>query len=146
MHTGRYISPPIRLNLGSKGLNFDRADIEIRGIDQSGPSFEGRLFLNNPRATAETPRTSENGYAGSFHVYGYGVWPADVGKDPAQRKAEPETIRAPIQKTVIATDALRAAAARSPEVTITVVPVYPGDPPRDAGNALKLEGLGVVFH
>jgi hypothetical protein len=147
MHSGRFISPPIRLGLGSEGLNFDRADIEIYGIDQSGPSFEGRIFLNNPKATAETPPTVENGYAGSFHVYGYGIWPDDVGKDRATREAESRNkIRAPIVKTVIATDAIRVATARSPEVTVTVVPVYSGNPPRDAGDALKLEEVRIVLH
>jgi hypothetical protein len=146
MFTGRYVSPPIRLNLGSKGLNFERADIEIHGIDQSGPSFEGRIFLNNPKATADTPPTRENGYAGSFHVYGYGIWPSDVGKPASQRQAESGTVRAPIQKTVIATDAIRDAAARSPEITVTVVPVHPAKPHQDAGNALKLEKVGVVVH
>jgi len=65
---GRFTSAPIPLKLGAKGLKFERGDILIHGVDQSGPSFEGRVFLNNPRATADTPTTAENGYAGSFHV------------------------------------------------------------------------------
>jgi hypothetical protein len=141
---GRFVSPPIRLNLGDRGLKFDRADLEFYGLDQSGPSYEGRVFLNNPNANLETPTTPENGYAGSFHVFGYGIWPADVGKDPAARAADSETVRAPIQKVVIGTESVRAAAARSPEITITVVPVYPGNPPRDAGYALKLEGVRII--
>src|SRR5262245_22746778 len=77
MHSGKFTSPPIPLNLGSKKDGFDRADIEIFGIDQSGASFEGRVFLNNPDANFSTPLSPEHGYAGSFHVYGYGIWPAD---------------------------------------------------------------------
>lgn len=147
MFKGRFVSPPIRLNLGSKGLNFDRADIKIYGIDQSGPSFEGRVFLNNPQATVGTDPTPENGYAGSFHVYGYGIWPKDLGKDAATRAAEAkDKIRAPIEKTIIATEAVRKAAAESPQLTITVVPVYSDIPAQDAGDALKLEGAGIVIH
>jgi hypothetical protein len=142
--SGRFVSEPIELNLGPRGLNFDRADIEFYGIDQSGPSYEGRVFLNNPNATSETPRTGENGYAGSFHVYGYGIWPADIGKDPASRAAASAVIRAPIEKVVIATEPVRLAAAASSKITVTVVPVYPGNPPRDASDALKLEGVRII--
>ncbi len=56
---GKFVSQPVRLNLGSKGLNFERADIEFQGLEQSGPSFEGRVFLDNPAATLETPTTRE---------------------------------------------------------------------------------------
>ena len=143
---GRFVSPPIRLSLGPEGLDFERADIEVYGLDQSGPSYEGRIFLNNPAADSKTPPTPENGYAGSFHVYGYGIWPGDVGKDPETRALESEGIRAPITKAVIATEAVRAAAARDREITVTIVPVYQGNPPRDAGEALKLEDVKIVLH
>ena len=145
-HKGRFVSPPIRLNADRRNWNVQRADIEIYGIDQSGPSFEGRVFLNNPGANLHTPTLPENGYAGSFHVYGYGIWPADIGKDPeAQKAAARETVRAPIDKFVVVTEAVRAAAERSEEVTVTVVPVYPGNPPRDAGDALKLDHVRIVL-
>jgi hypothetical protein len=140
---GRFISPPIRLKLGPNGLNFPRADIRVHGIDQSGRSFEGRVFLNNPNATLQTATTPENGYAGSFHVYGYGVWPDDIARDPADLPAESDEIRAPIEKDLIATEAVRRAAAQGSDVTVTVIPVYPGDPPADAAEALKLEGVSI---
>ena len=143
-HKGRFVSPPIRLNADRRNWNVQRADIEIYGIDQSGPSFEGRVFLNNPGANLHTPTLPENGYAGSFHVYGYGIWPADIGKDPEATRAERETVRAPIDKFVVATEAVRAAAERSEEVTVTVVPVYPGNPPRDASDALKIDHVRIV--
>lgn len=145
MHTGRYVSTAIPLNLGSKKDGFDRADIEIYGIDQSGASFEGRVFLNNPEATLATPLSPENGYAGSFHVYGYGIWPADVTARPA-KPAGSQGIRAPITKTLIATEAVRRAAAKGNEASVTVVPVFPGNPPRDAGEAFKLEGVRIIIH
>jgi len=140
---GRFTSAPIPLKLGAKGLKFERGDILIHGVDQSGPSFEGRVFLNNPRATADTPTTAENGYAGSFHVYGYGVWPDDIGKE--HKAVDADTIRAPIEKDLIATDGLREAAAKGDAVTVTVVPVA-GHPPHDAGDAMKLEGVSIEIH
>jgi hypothetical protein len=146
MHSGRFISTAIPLNLGSRKSGFDRADIEIYGIDQSGASFEGRVFLNNPEATLATPLSAEHGYAGSFHVYGYGIWPADAAAQSAAKPAASEGIRAPITKTVIATQAVRRAAAKGNEARVTVVPVFPGTPPRDAGDAFKLEGVRIIVH
>jgi hypothetical protein len=157
MYKGRFISAPIPLLVSGKAVGpgktggtgkpgFDRADIEIHGIDQSGASFEGRVFLNNPDATLHTPLTAEQGYAGSFHVFGYGVWPADVGKDNTALAESAEVIRAPISKTVIATEAVRRAARQGETVRITIVPVYPGHPLRDASDAFKLEDVTIIFH
>jgi hypothetical protein len=140
----KFVSPPIRLDLGLKGLKFDQARIKFSGIDQAGPSFEGRVFVNNPGADLHTPLTVENGYAGSFHVYGYGIWPEDVGKNPRERLPKPGPARAPIEKTVMATEAVRAAAVQSSEVRITVVPVYPGSTPRPASDALKLSKAEIM--
>jgi hypothetical protein len=146
MHKGRFVSEPIPLNLGSKKNDFARADIEVYGIDQSGASFEGRVFLNNPQATLTTPLSKEDGYAGSFHVFGYGIWPADVGKEGDEKSPASESIRAPISKTVIATEAIRRAAAKGNDAQVTVVPVYPGNPLRDASDAFKLEGVRIIVH
>jgi hypothetical protein len=139
MPHGRSVSA---LSLKAKDGGFDRADIEFQGVDQSGPSFEARVFLNNPGATAETPLTPESGYAGSFHVYGYGGWPADVGQEKTESDGDPEGIRAPIDKSVIATDAVRQAASKGSDVTVTVVPVA-GDPPQDASEALKFKDVRI---
>jgi len=137
MTSGKFTSKPIRLELGPNGLNFQRADILIHGLDQSGASFEGRVFLNNPDAGIETPRDEKNGYAGSFSVYGYGIWPGE----PAGKAKD--AVRAPIDKDVIATDAIRAAATHGTEVTVTIVPVFPRDPVVDASGAMKLDGVSI---
>jgi hypothetical protein len=122
--SGSFVSEPIPVDLGPQGLNFKRADIEISGLDQSGPSFEGRVFLNNPGADVETPLEPENGYAGSFHVFGYGIWPEDVPEPAPRPQRSSEGVRAPITKDVIATDAVRAAAAKNPAIVVTIVPVF----------------------
>jgi len=142
MFSGKFTSRPIRVNLGANGLNFQRADILVHGLDQSGESFEGRVFLNNPEANVETPADPKHGYAGCFSVYGYGLWPEKPGDPPSA----PDTIRAPIDKDLIATDAVRAAAAHGPEVTVTIVPVFPRNPVVDAHTALKLEGVSIEIH
>ena len=33
---------------------FTRADLEFRGVDHSGPSFEARIFLENRRAAIDS--------------------------------------------------------------------------------------------
>jgi hypothetical protein len=121
-----YRSPPISL----AGLDRDltRADIEFHGLDHSGASFEGRVFVNNADADQTTDTTLASGYAGSFHVFGHGGCFGDEGHcdvrprrtyDP--RPAHPLT---PARKTVIATDAVRAALGASAEaMTVTVVPM-----------------------
>jgi hypothetical protein len=39
---------------------FVRADLVFDGVDHSGPSFEARIFINNPKADATTELTSQN--------------------------------------------------------------------------------------
>jgi hypothetical protein len=141
---GRFVSAPIHLELGAEGLNFERADIEVYGLDQSGTSYEGRIFLNNRDANSETPTKPENGYAGSFHVYGYGIWPGDLRGNAEDEGLPSQRIRAPIQKDVVATEAVRAAAARGQDIIVTIIPVYYGNPLRDADDALKLEGVRIL--
>lgn len=88
----------------------------FEGVDQSGPSYEVRVFLNNPDADHHTAPIPENGYAGSFHVYGYGLWP---GKEAACGGES----RAPMTRYLVATEPVRAALAKRDTVTVTAVPV-----------------------
>lgn len=110
--------------------DFSRADIRFEGVEQAGPAYEARVFLNNPEADAGTPRTAEHGYAGSFHVYGLGV--------PMAKKAA-------ISKSVIATEAVRAAAAKTGNVTVTVVPIHPGTPPEPAHEPMTFDDVRIVL-
>jgi hypothetical protein len=108
----------VAIPLGPEGLAAgQQADIVVGGLDQAGPSFELRIFLNNPRADAHTQPTDERGYAGSIYVYGGGQPPAGVdtraGSDP----------RLPMTRSVRATEAVQTAAAAGPEMTVTLVPV-----------------------
>jgi hypothetical protein len=112
----------------------------FHGVDQSGPSYEARVFLNNPNADERTPRTPEHGYAGSFHVYGYGMWNADPSS------AAPQQSRAPMDRSLIATEAIRRASAASPDVTVTVVAVKPGREPRAIEPGLLLGAVSIRPH
>jgi hypothetical protein len=111
------------------GESYTRADIEFEALDHSGSSYEGRVYLNNPDAGPGTEPTPENGYAGSYHVFGHGGCYGDEGHcDVTPRSPydpRPPHGLSPTRKAVIATDAIRRAAATG-KLTITVVPVLKG--------------------
>ncbi len=119
--TSIYQSGHIRVGAGPAGSDFERADIVFDGVEQAGGSFEARVFLNNPSADATTPKTPEHGYAGAFHVYGYGLWPGGECEVFTSEGA-----RAPMTRSVIATDAVRAALEQGDEVEVTTVVVPSG--------------------
>lgn len=66
----RFHSQPLDLPAGRE--HIARADLVFYGVDHSGPTYEARIFLDNPSATDKTPRDAEKGYAGSFTVFGHG--------------------------------------------------------------------------
>jgi hypothetical protein len=100
----------------------------FEGVDQAGPSFEARVFLNNPEADASTPLTPEAGYAGAFHVFGYGTPAPPAIAQAARARGATGGPVAPIEKRVRADEAaVRAALAKADDLTVTVVPI-PADP------------------
>jgi len=123
--------------------SLDRPELVFRGVEQAGPSFEGRVFLNRPDADEHAPRTPEAGYAGSFHVYGYGE-PLPPAFAEAKERAPGGAAAAPIELRVTADPAaVRAAVADADELTVTVVAV-----PVDPGGALPerpFERVEAVF-
>jgi hypothetical protein len=131
--TETFTSEPIPIPPQAREGRFERADIVLEWIEQTGPSFDGHLFLKNPAANRDTGRGPASGYAGAFHVYGQG---------PVAARDEAGGVRAPITKQVIATDAVRAAARDAAELTVTVVPIA-----RGAGDPapLELDRVSIVF-
>jgi hypothetical protein len=126
--------------------NASRVELVFSGVEQGGPSFEGRVFLNNPQAHAATARTPDSGYAGSFHVFGHGPAAPPAIAEELARRAELGAggAVAPIEKRVQADQAaVRTAVERSDEVVVTVVAV-----PVDPGGAVPerpFERVDVVF-
>jgi tyrosinase len=124
----RFVSEPIRLaEAHDAEVAFSRADLVFYGVDHSGESYEGRVFLDNPDAGLETPREADAGYAGSFFVFGHGGCYGDEGHCDTQLRTtdefdlRPPHPLEPFTKTVIVTEALRRATGRA--VVVTVVPV-----------------------
>src|SRR6476646_5818004 len=130
----------------SLATGFVRADLVFDGLDHSGASFAARIFINNPDADASTELTTQNRYAGRFHVFGHGGCFGDVGHcevrgtprayDP--RPAHPLT---PMRKVVIATEAIRREVKRgNKSLTLTIVPIVRSGTDRcDYENVLKFD-------
>ena len=54
-----YTSKPVPIDFAGPEHRYVRSDLEIYGIYHGGPSYEGRIFLNNPKADQTTPRKRE---------------------------------------------------------------------------------------
>lgn len=140
------------INLAGISRDFARADLQFDGIEHSGASYEARIFLNNPQADAKTPRKPEQGYAGSFHIFGHGGCYGDDEGHCEVRPRRPYDPRlehplAPATKTVIATDAIRRALKQGKSVTVTVVPiVVSGTAKCDYENVLGFQRINVLTY
>lgn len=124
-----YTSKPVPIEFAGPDHRYTRADLEIDGIFHSEASYEGRIFLNNPTANQDTPRTPDKGYAGSFHIFGHGGCLGDPGHcevNEHNREAydfrQPHPLT-PAKKRVTVTNVLREIAKTNKAVTVTVVPV-----------------------
>jgi hypothetical protein len=115
---------------GDVAEDFTRADLVFTGIDHSASSYEVRIFLNNLRAGADTPRVPDERYAGRFHVLGHGGCFGDDGHcDIHAARTDPTDLRAPHQLTpydtyVTITAALERLLAQGGHLeTVTLVPI-----------------------
>lgn len=127
-----------RLDIPAERDEVARADLIFYGVDHSGPTYEGRVFLNNPKASEKTAMTAEEGYAGSFMVFGHGgcfgseghCAPNDRFSDEFDRR--PPHPLTPQTLSVTITEALARVAAD--QVEVDVVPVVLADPGSRSGD------------
>ena len=101
--------------------------LHVEGIDQGGPPFEARVFVNAPGATPETSTDAMHGYVGSIHVYGLAL-------RPPQSRLTRRTLDVP--RALQTTD-------RDLE-TVTIVGVRAGAPSEGAGPVLDDEVIKVT--
>lgn len=139
------------LDTSALDTSFTRADIEFIGVDHAGSSYEGRVFLNNPDADAQTARSAETGYAGSYFIFGHGGCLGDVGhchvttRDPYDpRSGHPLT---GARKVLIASDELRAL-LDGDKLIVTIVPVIRSVGPQsgDDENIVMLDEIRIVTY
>jgi hypothetical protein len=114
---------------------FSRIDLEIDGIFHGEASYEGRIFFNHANADRNTPRSAENGYAGSFYIFGHGGCLGDAGHcEVNEDSREPYDFRpphplTPAVKQVTVTQPLQEIAKTNDANTpVPLLSVYPGRP------------------
>lgn len=134
---------------------YKRADVELHGVDQVVPSYEGRIFVNRPDADRDTPTDTENGYLGSFFVFGKSeCWGDDDDHcaQPAGRKFDRRRSPTRYAKVRVRTPEGRLAelAARAEgELTLNLVAVMPeeeGGPEHSPAEALRFDRLAIVTY
>jgi hypothetical protein len=139
-----YTSEKIRLNIRDLESEFYRADLVFHGLDHAVPSYEGRIFINNPKANHDTPIDLEHGYIGSYFVWGHGSCLGDAGHCDVHAESQkfdviPNPLR-PFDLSVIITDKLKQLGRTTEDFTVTVVPnVVP--PPKVGGEEVDLENV-----
>ena len=147
----RFVSKTIELPPAVADGAYARADLIFYGVDHSLASYEGRVYINRPRADATTGR-EDLAYAGSFHIFGHGGCFGDAGhcdvptgpRDPFDRR--PAHQLTPATKVVIVTDALKrilASATSKTQITVTVVAVAPG---KESSEYLQFDQLRLVTY
>ena len=140
------------IDIAELGSDFTRADIEFEGLDHAGSSYEGRIFVNNADADPDTETTLDNGYAGSYFIFGHGGCFGDEGHCDVQPRStydpRPPHSLWPTRKSVIATDAIRRAVDLGGPMTITVVPVVLSttDPVPEDEQLPKFELVSVITY
>lgn len=147
-----FISKPINLPAAITENKIYRADLEFIGLDHSGASYEGRVYLNNQAATHTTAKDIQLGYAGSIYIFGHGGCFGNEGhcvvKDRNRRydlrDSHPLTR---INKRLIVTEHLRTISKEFQEVVISIVPFISKDIEKwitkdvDLKNVVKLEKI-----
>jgi tyrosinase len=108
-------------------------DVEFGGLSRDTPSYEGRLFVNRPRANDETTPTEANGYIGSFYVFGHAGCIGEEGhcedRPPLNRFDDRLPSKfARFRRKVDVTEPLKRLLTSKTEFMLTVVPVVRKQP------------------
>jgi hypothetical protein len=89
----RFHSKP--LELPRPGHAFQRADLVFYGVDHSGPTFEGRIFIGAKRGLKHGAGVDHPAYAGSFYVFGHGTCHGEEGHCDLPGERDPFDLRLP---------------------------------------------------
>lgn len=142
-----FTSRPITLTREIRAAAFRHAELVFNNVDLSGPSYEGRVYFNNPGADGKTPQVLESGYAGKFTIFGAGRCWGNEGHClmPDSRRAfDTRSLHqlTPRKVTLVVTQALLKAAREASRLTVTVVPVVLASRSRTgAGDCFHFDGM-----
>jgi hypothetical protein len=148
----RYFSEPLPLSPTVVAGEFEAAQLIFYDVDHSGPSFRALVFLNAPEAGIETPEEADQGFAGSFVIFGHGGCVGDEGhcdvptdaKDAFDSRAlHPLT---PQTKTVDISAALKRVHTDADHLLVTVLPIVPGEERADLGDVLHFSAMRLVTY
>jgi hypothetical protein len=145
----RYVAKGLELP-GQVDEDNPRVDLIFYDVDHSGDSYEARIFIDNPKATLDTPREPASGYAGSFTIFGHGGCYGDVGhcdiptgpRDPYDlRPPHPLT---PFTKIVTVTEAVHG--LTGPAIDVTIVAVRAGETGHEPSDALQFSRIRLAAY
>lgn len=147
----KFTSPEMYLEYNTNQNEFYQGVIEFYGVDITGPSYEGRVYVNNPNADENTPTDEKNGYVGSYYVFGNnGCW-GDKGHCEVKVRREYDSrtyshIR-PQYMSVDATKVLKKCAISKSKFTVTVIPRIGRDQRMsDAKDVVKFQRIRVTCY
>lgn len=143
-----FTSPAIPLYYNQGENDFYKAVIEFYGVDVSGPSYEGRVFLNNPDASESTPMSEISGYIGSYHIFGHNGCFGDEGHCEVQTRRQydsrAKSDATPCYKSVDATKVIKRLINSKDDVVVTVVPlVVRGGRMGDAKDVIHIDRIRI---
>ncbi len=130
----RFTSKPIELPPADRP--FKRADLIFYGLDHSGASFEGQVFLD-PRGVGGDGGADHRAYVGSFFIFGHGGCFGNVGHCDVPAERDPFDLRPPHQlepavRILTVTDAVQRLLEREAEAAkVTVIARTAGRSPAD---------------
>jgi hypothetical protein len=70
-----------RIPLDQIDRDFGRAEVRFEGLRPPVPTYDARVFIDEPQANAHTPTAENPHYLGTQYFYGLGV--ADESPEPA---------------------------------------------------------------
>jgi hypothetical protein len=78
-----------RIPLDQIDPDFQRAEVRFEGLRPPIPSYEARVFVDEPQANARTPTDGNPRYLGTQYFYGLGVPDPPPARDDAFRLEGP---------------------------------------------------------
>jgi tyrosinase len=149
----KYTSQPLKLNFSALEKKLYRVDLEFRGIDHSGPSYEGRVFINNPNADQTTEKNISAGYVGSFYIFGHGRCYGDEGHCEVNKERRPYDHRpehplTPAVKRITITDQIKTLGTATSQFSVTIVPILAGGSKIEDGqqDLIQMEEISIITY
>lgn len=130
----------------------DSGALIFYGLDRSGPSFEGRVFLNATQVTAATPCTASEGFVGVFTVFGHGGCVGGPGHCDPRVEPDPDfELRLPqglppVTKTVELSQGAIERLDTQETFTVTVLAVEPTEAGPAAADRLDFDSWRLTVY